>query len=333
MAIVLKKFMNHVDGMLIEALRGFGDANGHLICVHENPLYVTRRNTPVGGKVALISGGGSGHEPLHLGYVGRGMLDAACPGEIFTSPTPDQIEAAARSVDGGAGILFIVKNYSGDRMNFEIAEELLDLPLETVVVSDEALPLDSDPASTRRGMAGTVLVEKMVGAAAEAGADLKKCKHIGDKVNSVTRTMGVALTSCVIPAVRKPTFVLAEDELEMGVGIHGEPGRKRIKRMPVNDLVHQMIEAISTDLAVCSGDQVLLHVNGFGGTPLIELYLVYHAAAKICRAKGLEIVRSLVGNHTTSLEMAGCSITMSLLDEQLLRLWDAPVHTPCLCWG
>lgn len=333
MVIVMNKFMNHVDGMLIEALRGFADANSRLICVHEKPLYVTRRKTPNHGKVALVSGGGSGHEPLHLGYVGYGMLDAACPGEIFTSPTPDQMEAAARRVDGGAGILFIVKNYSGDRMNFEIAEELLDLPLETVIVSDEALPLDSDPTSTRRGMAGTILVEKMVGAAAEAGADLMRCKQIGDKVNSVTRTVGVALTSCVIPAVRKPTFVLAEDELEMGVGIHGEPGRMRMKHKPFDDLVHQMIDTICADLSVRSGNQVLLHVNGFGGTPLIELYLVYHAATKICRAKGLEIVRSLVGNHTTSLEMAGCSITLGLLDEQLLQLWDAPVRTPCLYWG
>lgn len=329
---MVKRFINHVDRLLIEALKGFSDAHGHLICVHNTPLYISRRNTPIPGKVALISGGGSGHEPLHIGYVGHGMLDAACPGEIFTSPTPDQIIAACRKIDGGAGILFIIKNYSGDRMNFEIALEMMEIDHEIVVIADEALPFEIDPTSNRRGMAGTLVVEKLVGAAAEAGANLLACKHIGEQIINTTRSMGVALTGCEIPAAKKPTFTLADDELEMGVGIHGEPGRMRIKHMPADDMAHQMIQAICKDLGTRSGDRVLLHVNGFGSTPLMELYLVYHAASKLCRASGLEIVRSLVGNHTTSLDMAGCSITLSLMDDKLIQLWDAPVHTPTLRW-
>lgn len=319
--------------MLIESLRGFGAANRHLVRVHEDPLYVVRRNAPTRGKVALVSGGGSGHEPLHLGYVGEGMLDAACPGEIFTSPTPDQIEAACRAVDGGAGILLIVKNYAGDRMNFEIATEMLDLPCETLVVSDEALSPSFEGITSRRGMAGTVLVEKMVGAAAQSGADLTACRRLGERINRCTRSMGVALTGCMVPAAEKSTFMLAEDEVEIGVGIHGEPGRQRSKHLPADDLIGLLLDTICTDLALRGGDRVLLHVNGFGGTPLIELYLIHHVAAQICKAKGLTIVRTLVGNHTTSLEMAGCSITLSIMADDLLALWDAPVRTPVLQWG
>lgn len=330
---VLKKLLNHTDRLLIESLRGFGAANRHLVKVHENPLFVARRSAPTRGKVALVSGGGSGHEPLHLGYVGDGMLDAACPGEVFTSPTPDQIEAACRAVDGGMGILLIVKNYAGDRMNFEIAAEMLDLPCETLVVHDEALAPDFQGTPSRRGMAGTVLIEKLVGAAARSGADLTTCRRLGERLNRCTRSMGVALTSCMVPAAEKPTFILGEDEVELGVGIHGEPGRRRSNLLPADELVAQMLETICADLAVGAGNRVFLHVNGFGGTPLIELYLVQQAAGRICKAKGLEVVRTLVGNHATSLEMAGCSLTLSIMSDDLLALWDAPVYTPTLRWG
>ncbi len=329
----MNKFMNSAETMLAESLRGFGSANSTIIGVHETPFFVFRKDAPVDGKVAVISGGGSGHEPLHIGYVGRGMLDAACPGEVFTSPTPDQILSACHKVNGGVGVLFVVKNYAGDRMNFEIASEMLDLDHLTLSVTDEAMVADTEAGAERRGIAGTLIVEKIVGAAAEAGFDLDACGQFGVRANQCTRTMGVALTGCMVPAANRPTFNLAENEMEMGVGIHGEAGRKRMEIMNAKDIVHQLVTTIGADLSIRRGDPILLHVNGLGGTPLMELYLIYHLAEKLCRDKGWSVVRSLVGNHTTSLEMAGCSITVSVLKDDLLGLWDAPVHTPSLRWG
>ena len=328
----MKKLINAVDAVLRESLDGFAAAHQGLVRVAHAPTYVVRADAPVAGKVALISGGGSGHEPLHAGFVGRGMLTAACPGEVFTSPTPDQMVAAAEAVDGGAGLLFIVKNYSGDVMNFEMAAELLKAEQATVLTNDDVAVEGSTWTTGRRGVAGTVIVEKIVGAAAEAGADLAACKALGDRVNAATGSMGVALSSCTVPAAGKPTFELAEDEMEMGVGIHGEPGRKRVKLAQADAIAEEMLGAICQSLEPQRGAPLLLLVNGFGGTPLMELYLMYEAARKQCAARGLEIARSLVGNYTTSLEMAGCSLTLTRLDDELIRLWDAPVHTATLRW-
>lgn len=328
----MKKLINAVDTVLRESLDGFAAAHADLVKVAYAPTYVTRADAPVAGKVALISGGGSGHEPLHAGFVGRGMLDAACPGEVFTSPTPDQMVAAAQAVDGGAGVLLIVKNYSGDVMNFEMATEMLSGEHATVLTNDDVAVENSTFTTGRRGVAGTMVVEKIVGAAAEAGADLAACKALGDRVNRATGSMGVALTSCTVPATGKPTLQIGEDEMEMGVGIHGEPGRKRVELAPAATIAEDMIGAICQSVDPKRGERVLLHVNGFGGTPLMELYLMYRSAAEQCRARGLAIARSLVGNYTTSLEMAGCSLTLTRLDDELIQLWDAPVHTPALRW-
>ena len=329
----MKKLINAIDDVLNDSLSGFGAAHGDLVTVSLAPKFVTRAGGASQGKVALVSGGGSGHEPLHAGFVGRGMLDAACPGEVFTSPTPDQMLAAAQAVDGGAGILFIVKNYSGDVMNFEMAAEMLDGEVATVLTNDDVAVEDSLYTQGRRGVAGTVVVEKIVGAAAEAGADLAACQALGARVNTATGSMGVALTSCTVPAAGKPTFELGEDEMEMGVGIHGEPGRRRVALASAEAIAGEMLGAVAEALAPKQGEQVLLFVNGMGATPLMELYLVYQAAAALCRDRGLAIARSLVGNYCTSLDMAGCSITLTRLDDELLRLWDAPVHTPALRWG
>jgi dihydroxyacetone kinase-like protein len=328
----MKKLINAVEDVLRESLDGFAVAHADLVKVAHAPTYVVRADAPVEGKVALISGGGSGHEPLHAGFVGRGMLHAACPGEVFTSPTPDQMLAAAQAVDGGAGVLFIVKNYSGDVMNFEMAAEMLPGEHATVLTNDDVAVEGSTYSTGRRGVAGTVIVEKIVGAAAEAGLDLGACGVLGDRVNAATGSMGVALTSCTVPAAGKPTFELGEDEIEMGVGIHGEPGRKRVKLAQADAIAEEMIGAICKSIEPKRGQPVLLLVNGFGGTPLMELYLMYHAAAKQCAARGLEIARSLVGNYTTSLEMAGCSLTLTRLDDEMTRLWDAPVLTAALRW-
>ena len=329
----MKKLINAVDDVLTESLAGFGAAHADIVTVNLDPKFVTRADAPVNGKVALVSGGGSGHEPLHAGFVGKGMLDAACPGEVFTSPTPDQMLAAAEAVDGGAGVLFIVKNYSGDVMNFEMAADMLSGDQDTVLTNDDVAVEDSLYTQGRRGVAGTVMVEKIVGAAAEQGADLAACKALGDRVNAATGSMGVALTSCTVPAAGKPTFDIGDDEMEMGVGIHGEPGRKRVKLASADAIAEEVVGAICQSIEPQSGDSVLLHINGFGGTPLMELYLVYHAAAKLCRDRGLTIARSLVGNFTTSLDMAGCSVTLTKTDDELLALWDAPVHTAALRWG
>jgi len=328
----MKKFINRVDDVLTEALRGFGAAHGNLVTMNYDPTYVTRANATKTGKVALISGGGSGHEPLHAGFVGAGMLDAACPGAVFTSPTPDQMVAAAAAVNSGAGVLFIVKNYEGDVMNFEMATEMLDLPHATVRTNDDVAVENSTYTTGRRGVAGTVIVEKIVGAAAEENRPLAALKDLGDKVNNRTRSMGVALTSCTVPAAGKPTFELAADEIEMGVGIHGEPGRRRVKHKSADDIAGEMMTAIVDDLGAKAGGEVLLLVNGYGGTPAMELYLMFDAARRVLDAKGLKIARSLVGNYCTSLEMAGCSLTVTALDAELTRLWDAPVHTAALRW-
>jgi dihydroxyacetone kinase-like protein len=327
----MKKFINELDDVLVESLSGLVDAHPDLLRVEFEPTFVARKNKPA-GKVALISGGGTGHEPLHAGFVGMGMLDAACPGQIFTSPTPDQMLAAAHAVDTGKGILFIVKNYAGDSMNFQIASEMLDLENATVLVNDDVAVEHSTYTTGRRGVAGTVMVEKMVGAAAEGGADLYACKELGDRVNKNTASMGVAFSSCVVPAAGRPTFDIGPDEFEMGVGIHGEPGRRREKIKPADAIVKELMDAILADLRPGPGSEVLLHVNGFGGTPLMELYLLFHSAAKRLRSENLKICRSLVGNYTTSLEMAGASLTLTVLDEEMKKMWDAPVLTSAMRW-
>ncbi len=328
----MKKFINQVDDVLSESLKGFARAHADLIKVQENPTFVCRAEPTRQGKVALISGGGSGHEPMHAGLIGLGMLDAACPGNVFSAPTPDQMVAAASAVENGGGVLFIVKNYEGDVMNFEMAAEMIDGDQETVVINDDVAVEDSTFTTGRRGVAGTVILEKIVGAAAEAGSDLQACKTLAEKVIGQTRSMGVALTSCTVPAAGKPTFQIGGDDMEFGVGIHGEPGRERIKLKAANAIVHDMVEAITADLGSSSGDELLVLLNGFGATPAMELYLMYGAAAEALEAKSCTISRSLVGNYCTSLDMAGCSLTVTRLDDELRRLWDAPVHTPALRW-
>jgi phosphoenolpyruvate---glycerone phosphotransferase subunit DhaK len=328
----VKKFVNRVDDVLAESLRGFGAAHADLVRVHADPTYVTRAAPTRAGKVALVSGGGSGHEPMHAGLVGVGMLDAACPGQVFTSPTPDQMLAAAQAVDSGAGVLFVVKNYEGDRMNFEMATEMREGPHATVLVNDDVAVEDSLYTTGRRGVAGTVVVEKIVGAAAEAGADLEALRALGERVNGRTRSMGVALTSCTVPAAGRPTFEIGDGEMEMGVGIHGEPGRRRVALRSADEIAAEMLDAVAADLGAAAGSEVLLLVNGFGGTPAMELYLMYDAARRALDGKGLKVARSLVGNYCTSLDMAGCSLTVTALDDELARLWDAPVHTAALRW-
>jgi dihydroxyacetone kinase-like protein len=327
----MKKFMNDVDEILSDSLAGFAAAHADLVTLGPENKFVRRAKlTP--NKVALISGGGSGHEPLHAGFVGYGMLDAACPGQVFTSPTPDQMIAAADAVNGGAGVLFIVKNYSGDRMNFEMAAELVEGSVETVITDDDVAVETSTFSQGRRGVAGTLVVEKIVGAAAEMGRDLASLKRLGERVDARTRSMGVALTSCTVPAAGRPTFQLGETEMEMGVGIHGEPGRRRVPMAPADRIAEEIVGAIASDLKDFRG-QTLLLVNGFGGTPLMELYLMYNAARTQIEKRGARVIRSLVGNYVTSLDMAGCSVTISMLDEELMPLWDAPVETPGLRWG
>ncbi|MBI5717161.1 MAG: dihydroxyacetone kinase subunit DhaK [Burkholderiales bacterium] len=328
----MKKLINDPGTVLTESLEGFAAAHADLVLLGPEHQFVRRRETRP-GKVALISGGGSGHEPLHVGFVGRGMLDAACPGQVFTSPTPNQMLAAAESVDGGAGVLFIVKNYSGDMMNFQMAAEMLDRENATVIVNDDVAVENSTYTTGRRGVAGTLIVEKIVGAAAERGEGLAALKTLGDAVNSATASMGVALTSCTVPAAGKPTFQIGADEMEMGVGIHGEPGRRRVKLATADEIAAELTGAILKDLSLKPGREVILLVNGFGGTPLLELYLMVHAAHKVLAGAGIKVVRHLTGPFVTSLEMAGCSITVSAVDAQALALWDAPVHTAALRWG
>lgn len=325
----MKKLINDVANVLTESLDGFTSAHGDIITLGAEHKFVQRKVLKP-GKVALVSGGGSGHEPLHAGFVGHGMLDAACPGQVFTSPTPDQMIAAAEAVDTGAGVLFIVKNYEGDVMNFDMAREMAGRVIETVITDDDVAVENSLYTTGRRGVAGTLVVEKVVGAAAERGADLTSLKALGDRVNRATRSMGVALTSCTVPAAGKPTFDIGAGEMEMGVGIHGEPGRRRVALRSANEIAEEMVAAIAGDLKA-KGD-ALLFVNGFGGTPAMELYLMYNAAAAQLAKHGIRPVRSLVGSYVTSLDMAGCSITLTLLDDETTALWDSPVDTAALRW-
>lgn len=327
----MKKLMNSVGTILTDSLDGFAAAHGDILALGDEHKFV-RRKVLKPGKVALISGGGSGHEPLHGGFVGHGMLDAACPGQVFTSPTPDQMLAAAQAVDTGAGCLFIVKNYEGDVMNFEMAAEMAD-NVATVITNDDVAVENSSYTTGRRGVAGTLVVEKIVGAAAEEGRDLAALKALGEKVNAATRSMGVALTSCTVPAAGKPTFDIGDDEMEFGVGIHGEPGRRRDKLKSADAIAEEIVGAIVADLGDAAQGEALLFVNGFGGTPAMELYVVYNSARKLLEAKGIRIARSLVGSYVTSLEMAGCSITVTMLDAETTKLWDAPVHTSALRWA
>ena len=302
---------------------------------HENKI-VFRGDAPVQGKVGLISGGGSGHEPLHGGFVGPGMLDAACAGEVFTSPVPDQMLAATQGVDGGAGVLHIVKNYTGDVMNFEMAAELAaaeGVEVEAVVTDDDVAVQDSLYTAGRRGVGVTVLLEKIVGAAADEGRDLKAVAEVARKVDANGRSMGMALTSCTVPAAGRPTFDLPDDEMEIGIGIHGEPGRRRVPVATAREVAEMLVEPILKDLDFTGGDGVLAFVNGMGATPLLELYLMYGEVAAILEKAGVRVARSLVGPYITSLDMAGCSVTLLKVDDELVRLWDAPVNTPGLRWS
>ncbi|HYD34294.1 MAG TPA: dihydroxyacetone kinase subunit DhaK [Methylophilaceae bacterium] len=328
----MKKFINAIDDVLAESLTGFGTAHADLVKVHLDPNYVVRAKKAQ-NKVALISGGGSGHEPLHTGYIGYGMLDAACPGHVFTSPSPDQMLAAAEEAHADRGVLFIVKNYAGDVMNFEMAAEMLPFENATVLTSDDVAVENSTYTTGRRGVAGTVIVEKVVGSLAETGADLAACKALGEKVNKRTGSMGVALTSCTVPAAGRPTFDISDNELEMGVGIHGEPGRRREAMRSADAIVTDVVNAILEDLKPNRDAEALLMINGFAATPLMELYLLYNSAARLLKERGVNVTRSLVGNYTTALDMAGASVTVCLLDDEITSHWDSPVHTPALRWG
>lgn len=332
----MKKLINKPEDVVKEELEGIAVAHPDLVKVHFDPNFIVRADAPIQGKVGIVSGGGSGHEPMHGGFVGLGMLDAACPGAVFTSPTPDQMLEATKAVNGGAGVLHIVKNYTGDIMNFEMAADLAraeGIEIESVVIDDDVAVQDSLYTAGRRGVGTTVLAEKICGAAAEQRRSLKEVADLCRKVNGWGRSMGMALTSCTVPHVGKPTFDLPEDEMEIGIGIHGEPGRTRMKIKPADEIVEMLMEPIISDLPYKAGDEVLLFVNSMGGTPLIELYVIYRKAYEIATKHGLKVVRNLIGPYITSLEMAGTSITLLKMDEDLIKLWDAPVKTPGLRWG
>ncbi|MDJ0616811.1 MAG: dihydroxyacetone kinase subunit DhaK [Calothrix sp. MO_192.B10] len=356
----MKKLINQPLDFVRDSLAGMAIAHDDIIKVKFDPTFVYRVQAPTQGKVAIISGGGSGHEPMHAGFVGMGMLDAACPGEVFTSPTPDQMLAAARKVDGGAGILYIVKNYSGDVMNFEMATELArgeGIRVVNILIDDDVAVKDSLYTQGRRGVGTTVLAEKICGAAAEYGYHLPQIADLCRRVNLRGRSMGMALTSCTVPSKGTPTFALGESEMEIGIGIHGEPGRERLNLQSANEIAEILALSIIEDTTYSrtvrewdedkgewvdvelidpplhKGDKVLAFVNGMGGTPLSELYIIYRRLTEICHQKGLTIVRNLVGSYITSLDMQGCSITLLKLDDEMVRLWDAPVTTPALRWG
>ncbi len=332
----MKKLINKPEDVVKEELAGMQAAHPDLIRVDVDLQVIVRKDAPIRGKVGVISGGGSGHEPMHGGYVGRGMLDAACPGAVFTSPVPDQMLAATKAVDGGAGVLHVVKNYTGDVMNFDMAAELAraeGIEVESVLTNDDVAVQDSLYTAGRRGVGVTVLLEKIVGGLAETGAPLAQVAALGRKVNDQGRSMGMALTSCTVPTAGKPTFELGDDEMEIGIGIHGEPGRHRVKLAPADDITEMLAVPVIEDLGLKAGEQVLAFVNGMGGTPLIELYVVFNALNRILHGRQISIARSFVGSYITSLEMAGCSITLLRLDDELIKYWDAPVHTPGLRWG
>ena len=332
----MKKLVNDPADVVAEALLGIEAAHPDLRVDHPNKI-IYRADGAKAGKVGLISGGGSGHEPLHGGFVGPGMLDAACAGEVFTSPVPDQMLEATKRVDGGAGVLHIVKNYTGDVMNFEMAAELAaaetGVEVASVVSDDDVAVQDSLYTAGRRGVGVTVILEKIAGAAAEQGRPLSEIADVAKLVNANGRSMGMALTSCTVPAVGKPTFELGEDEMEIGIGIHGEPGRRRVPLATASEIAEMLVEPVVSDLPYASGDAVIAFVNGMGGTPLIELYVMYNEVARILGGHGVQIARSLVGPYITSLEMAGCSVTLVKVTDDLLALWDAPVRTPALRWG
>lgn len=332
----MQKLINEPGDIVGEALRGMAAAHPELRVDHEHRI-IFRADAPVQGKVGLVSGGGAGHEPLHGGFVGLGMLDAACAGEVFTSPVPDQVVAATSGVDGGAGVLHIVKNYTGDVLNFEMAAEMVaeesGTRVEAVVVDDDVAVQDSLYTAGRRGVGLTVLLEKIAGAAAEQGRPLDQVAAVARKVNQQGRSMGVALSSCTVPAAGRPTFDLPEGEMELGVGIHGEPGRRRLPIAPAREVAQMLVEPILDDLDFTAGDGVIAFVNGLGATPLLELYLMYGEVQALLEKAGVRVARSLVGPFITSLDMAGCSVTLLKVDEELLRLWDAPVRTPGLRWG
>ena len=331
----MKKLINDPQDVVVEALRGIEGAHPELQVDHEHKV-IYRGDAPKKNKVGIISGGGSGHEPLHGGFVGLGMLDAACAGEVFTSPVPDQMLAATKLVDGGAGVLHVVKNYTGDVMNFDMAAELAaatGAQVLSVVTDDDVAVQDSTWTAGRRGVGVTVLLEKIAGAAAEQGRDLDQVAEVARTVNANGRSMGVALTSCTVPAAGKPTFDLGEGEMELGVGIHGEPGRERLPMAPASEIAALLVEPVLADLSLSKGDPIIAFVNGLGGTPLIELYVLFNEVQKILGGRGVSIARSLVGFYITSLEMAGASITLLKVDDELLSLWDAPVNTAALRWG
>jgi phosphoenolpyruvate---glycerone phosphotransferase subunit DhaK len=356
----MKKLINKPEDFVRESLEGMAVAHKDLIKVNFDPTYVYRADAPISGKVAIVSGGGSGHEPMHAGYVGMGMLDAACPGEVFTSPTPDQMLEATKQVDGGAGILYIVKNYSGDVMNFEMATELAyseGIRVLNILIDDDVAVKDSSFTQGRRGVGTTVLAEKICGAAAQQGYDLQSCADLCRRISLNGRSMGVALSSCTVPERMSPTFNLGASEMEVGIGIHGEPGIKRIDVLSANEITSMLALSILDDSAYKrtvrewdinsgkwvdvelvspafqKGDKFLAFINGMGGTPISELYIIYRKLTQICEGRGLHIVRSLIGPYVTSLEMQGCSITLLKLDDEMIKLWDAPVKTPSFCWG
>jgi dihydroxyacetone kinase-like protein len=332
----MKKIINDPANVLTQSLRGFAAAHADLVTVHDDPAFIVRADAPIGGKVAILSGGDSGHEPLHGGYVGPGMLDAAVPGEVFTSPTPDAVLAATHAASGGAGVLHIVKNYTGDVLNFEVAAELAGaggIEVSPVVISDDVAVEDSTYSAGRRGVGGTVPLEKITGAAAARGDDLARVTAVAHRVIANVRSMGMALTPCTVPHSGEPSFALADNEMEMGIGIHGEPGRRREKLRPAREIMADLLGAVTVDLPFSAGDKTFLMVSGMGGTPQIELYLAFGEATAWLAERGIEVTRSLVGNYITSLEMQGMSVTLLRLDDELTGLWDAPVHTAALRWG
>jgi phosphoenolpyruvate---glycerone phosphotransferase subunit DhaK len=330
----MKKLINDPANVVADALRGIAAAHPDDLRVDFENRIIVRADAPVQGKVGLVSGGGSGHEPLHGGFVGPGMLDAACAGEVFTSPVPDQMLAATQAVDGGAGVLHIVKNYTGDVMNFEMAAELAEgIEVASVVTNDDVAVQDSLYTAGRRGVGVTVLVEKIAGAAADQGRSLSEVADVARKVNDNGRSMGVALTSCTVPAAGKPTFDLPENEMEVGIGIHGEPGRRRVPVAPASEIAEMLVSPILADLDFTGGDGVICFVNSMGATPLLELYVMFHEVKLLLDKAGVSVARSLVGPYITSLDMAGCSVTLLKADDETLRLWDAPVRTPGLRWG
>jgi dihydroxyacetone kinase-like protein len=332
----MKKIINDPSTVVVDSLRGMAAAHPDLLRITFEPAVVARADAPVAGKVGVVSGGGSGHEPLHGGFVGPGMLDAAVPGAVFTSPTPDAIQAAITAVDGGAGVLLLVKNYTGDVLNFETAAELAEADgtsVRTVVIDDDVAVKDSTYTAGRRGVGGTVLLEKIVGAATARGDTLDAVAALAGRVVASVRSMGVALTAPTVPHVGRPSFDLQDGEMEVGIGIHGEPGRERVPLESADQIVARLVDAVVTDLPFADGDEVLLFTNSMGATPLVELYLAHGIAERLLAERGITVTRRLVGPYITSLEMQGISLTLLKLDDELTELWDAPVHTVALRWG